>query len=100
MYVCILFHSYCYFQKLTQEIITKEQDSQKQFIQRLFPEIDGLKTVTSDDWQTEFGKLIRNYISNFQNQQRQSPQKTQDVTKLHAQIQHYKNIIDDTVSFI
>ncbi|KAG5890213.1 hypothetical protein JTB14_028755 [Gonioctena quinquepunctata] len=86
--------------KLTEEIITKEQDSQKQFIQRLFPDIEGLSTVTTEDWHAECGKFIQNYVNNLKIQQNQtppsSPQKSQEIAKLETQLQHYKNIIDDT----
>ncbi|KAJ8944172.1 hypothetical protein NQ314_009534 [Rhamnusium bicolor] len=74
--------------KLTSDIRAKEQDSQKEFIQRLFPEIEGLQAVSSEEWQTEFGKLIKIYVSNLKTQQKN---RSQDVSKLEVQLQHYKN---------
>ncbi|KAJ8942327.1 hypothetical protein NQ318_005319 [Aromia moschata] len=85
--------------KLTSEIRAKEQDSQKQFIQRLFPDIGALKAVSSEDWQTEFGKLIGSYVTDLKKQQKAPappPEKSKDVSELQAQLRHYKNIIDDT----
>ncbi|KAJ8925632.1 hypothetical protein NQ315_009477 [Exocentrus adspersus] len=83
--------------KITTEVLAKERDSQKEFIQRLFPEIEDLHVITSDDWQTEFGKSIRNYISNLKEKSAPSSMNTsQSVEKLQAQLQHYKTIIDDT----
>lgn len=85
------------------EIKSREQEAQKQFMLRLFPEIDGLRSVSSENWQEEFGTLIRNYIDSLQRNQSKpsppsSPQNTQDIVKLQAQNQYYKNIIDETVS--
>ncbi|XP_018576892.1 ribosome-binding protein 1 isoform X3 [Anoplophora glabripennis] len=84
--------------KIKNEIRVKEQDSQKEFIQRLFPEIEDLQVATAEDWQAEFGKLIRNYVSDLKKQQTRprSPENSQNTAKLQAQLQHYKDIIDDT----
>lgn len=88
---------------MTVEIKSKEQEAQKQFILRLFPEIVDLKAVSSEDWQEEFGTLIKNYIKNLKSSQNKhsppaSPQPSQDVAKLQNEIQRYKKTIDDTVS--
>ncbi|VEN59319.1 unnamed protein product [Callosobruchus maculatus] len=89
--------------KLTNELIQKEREAQKQFIERLFPDISHtLKKVTYDDWQTECNRLISSYVERLKkgkestNGRASSPQKSQDVAKLQAQLLHYKNIIDDT----
>lgn len=77
-------------------------------MQRLFPEIEDLKAVNSDDWQDKYAQLINNYVSKLKERQKQnsspassptsSPQKSSEVAKLQSQLLHYKNIIDDTVS--
>lgn len=61
--------------------------------------------MCADNWQTEFESFIRNYINNLQNSQRKetptppsSPEHSENVTKLQAQIQRYKEIIDETVN--
>ncbi|XP_023017045.2 SMC superfamily domain-containing protein aluminum tubes isoform X2 [Leptinotarsa decemlineata] len=85
--------------KLSNEIITREQNSQKLFIQRLFPDIDDLHAVTADDWQAECGKLIQSYINNLKNRQSQTqppPSQNIEVVELQAQLQHYKSILDET----
>ncbi|XP_072388591.1 uncharacterized protein alt isoform X5 [Diabrotica undecimpunctata] len=83
--------------KLTSEIISKEQESQKQFMQRLFPDIEALKTLNAGDWQDQCTKLIEKYVRSLkEEQQHSSPQKSSEVIKLQAQIEHYKNTIDDT----
>lgn len=90
---------------MASKIQSKEQEAQKQFVLRLFPEIEDLKSVPSEHWQEQVYSLIRNYIISLQTSQNQlkpptSPQKAVDVSKLQAQIQYYKNIIDETVSKI
>ncbi|XP_050505576.1 ribosome-binding protein 1-like isoform X9 [Diabrotica virgifera virgifera] len=87
--------------QLSSEIISKEQDSQKQFMQRLFPDIEALKTLNSSDWQDQCAKLIEKYVRSLKEEQQHSsqhssPQKSSEVIKLQAQIEHYKNTIDDT----
>lgn len=66
----------------------KEENAQKQLLLRLFPEVEELKSVSTEDWQEEYSKIIKNYINSLQN----------PVAKLQAQIQHYKNTINETVS--
>ncbi|CAH1280292.1 unnamed protein product [Diabrotica balteata] len=87
--------------KLSSEIISKEQESQKQFMQRLFPDIEALKTLNAGDWQDQCAKLIEKYVRSLKEEQQHSsqhssPQKSSEVIKLQAQIEHYKNTIDDT----
>nr|CAH7768422.1 unnamed protein product [Callosobruchus chinensis] len=89
--------------KLTNDLVQKEREAQKQFIERLFPDISfAPKKVTDDDWQAEFNRAISSYVERLKkgkestNGSPSSPQKSQDVAKLQAQLLHYKNIIDDT----
>lgn len=86
-------------QDLSKDIRQKEQDSQKQFIQRLFPEIVALKSAASnEDWQQEFGRLIENYLENLKKKPSPKKESVSDDSSLRLQVVKYKNIIDETVS--
>ncbi|XP_049819717.1 ribosome-binding protein 1 isoform X2 [Aethina tumida] len=84
---------------LSKDIRQKEQDSQKQFIQRLFPEIVALKSAASnEDWQQEFGRLIENYLENLKKKPSPKKESVSDDSSLRLQVVKYKNIIDETES--
>lgn len=76
-------------------IRSEEQDSQKKFIQRLFPDIPIPSNLQHEDFVTYVEEAIQKYVSNLEKSK--SENQTEVVTKLQAQIQHYKTIIDDTV---
>ncbi|XP_066142361.1 ribosome-binding protein 1 isoform X2 [Euwallacea fornicatus] len=77
----------------------QEQDGQKEFIQRLFPEIESLKELSSrGDWQEEYERAIRGHL--LQLEQKPSADvpdlSGKSVVMLHNEVQHYKQIIDET----
>ncbi|KAK5647613.1 hypothetical protein RI129_002505 [Pyrocoelia pectoralis] len=80
------------------EIVSKvrieEQELHRKFIERLFPDISIANDLSSDKWNESVEKTIKQYISDLENSKLQDNQA--EVTKLQAQIKHYKTIIDDT----
>lgn len=72
----------------------EEQRANKQFIQRLFPEISVPANTTQDQWFNDVEKAIEHHVTALQDS------KNADITKLEAELQHYKTIIDDTVRFL
>nr|CAH7764675.1 unnamed protein product [Callosobruchus chinensis] len=83
--------------KLTNDLVQKEREAQKQFIERLFPDISfAPKKVTDDDWQAEFNRAISSYVERLKkgkestNGSPSSPQKSQDegmLNKLQCHIE-------------
>ncbi|XP_056636446.1 kinectin-like isoform X8 [Diorhabda sublineata] len=87
--------------KLSADIINKEQESRKQFMERLFPDIEEIKNIDAKNLEHSCEKLIREYIKALkENQKDKSSEKSADVAKLQSQIQHYKKTIDDTESIL
>ncbi|XP_057655089.1 kinectin-like isoform X6 [Diorhabda carinulata] len=87
--------------KLSADIINKEQESRKQFMERLFPDIEEIKNIDAKNLEHSCEKLIREYIKSLkENQKDKSSEKSADVAKLQSQIQHYKKTIDDTESIL
>ncbi|CAG9860393.1 unnamed protein product [Phyllotreta striolata] len=93
--------------RLKEELLSKQQESQKQFLQRLFPEIEELKSAKGADWQEKYAALISDFINSIREENKQisvtpvssppsTPQKSSEIAKLQSQLLHYKNIIDDT----
>ncbi|CAH0551248.1 unnamed protein product [Brassicogethes aeneus] len=81
---------------LTKEIRLKEQDSQKQFIQRLFPEIEELKSISAkENWQSEFEKLITKHLESIKTVKETTKDATEE-NLLKMQVANYKSIIDET----
>ncbi|CAH1127676.1 unnamed protein product [Ceutorhynchus assimilis] len=78
--------------QITSEIKSREQNAQKEFIQRLFPEIDSLKTVSSTDWQNKYEQAIREHISQLQ----KTVSETSETAKLQKEVQVYKKVLDET----
>lgn len=64
-------------------------------MQRLFPEI---KIPNSEQWMPSTEKLIKKHISSLQNTIVVPSDHSKEVTKLQAQLEHYRVIIVDTVS--
>lgn len=75
----------------------EEQQIARNFLQRLFPEVEKLGQLSQNQWLVEVEKLVQNHISGLK-QQTKTVKTHPDIAKLQAQIVTYKNIIDDTVS--
>lgn len=86
-----------------QEVVSKarenEQINNRNFVQRLFPELkEELSSISQERWQVEFEKIIQSHIKDTQNlSQVKNNEQQGDVAKLQAQILNYQSIIDDTV---
>ncbi|XP_066263175.1 ribosome-binding protein 1 isoform X2 [Euwallacea similis] len=77
----------------------QEQVGQKEFIQRLFPEIESLKELSSrGDWQEEYERVIRGHLVQLERKPSADvPDLSgKSVVMLHNEVQHYKQIIDET----
>lgn len=83
----VVYNYYC-----LQQILTKEQNAHKQFLQRLFPDVEVTETESFHQWQNDFEKAVRAHFASSQ------PDNAVDVAKLHSEVQHYKQIIDETVN--
>ncbi|XP_076259134.1 uncharacterized protein LOC143195656 isoform X10 [Rhynchophorus ferrugineus] len=84
--------------KLTCEIKLKEEDAQKQFLQRLFPTLEDLKAVSAQTWQQEYERVITDYLKELQDKPAVTiscQDQNEEVARLKAQILHYKSVIDD-----
>ncbi|XP_030763522.1 ribosome-binding protein 1 isoform X2 [Sitophilus oryzae] len=84
--------------KLSSEIKNKERDSHKEFLQRLFPNLEGLKSVSVDDWQPEYQRLILQHVSDLEKQTSvavSTGDQGEEVAKLKREILRYQSIIDD-----
>lgn len=80
--------------EIVSKVRTEEQELHRKFIERLFPDISIANDLSSDKWNESVEKTIKQYISDLENSKLQDNQA--EVTKLQAQIKHYKTIIDDT----
>ncbi|RZB39983.1 ribosome-binding protein 1-like [Asbolus verrucosus] len=69
---------------------TADKDIHREFIQRLFPEIKELESTNSD---IDCEKYIKKYIDDLR---KQNTRDSDDVYQLKSQLQHYKNVIDNT----
>lgn len=90
-------------QEILSKAIKDEQVNNRNFIQRLFPELmEQLSNVSQEQWQVEFEKIIQGHIDGLQQKQQQvkSNEQSGEVAKLQAQILNYKTIIDDTVNIL
>lgn len=79
-----------------------EQLNNRNFVQRLFPELkEKLSSISQNRWQAEFEKIIQSHVKDIQKQSNVKSNDFQgDIAKLQAQILNYKQIIDDTVSVL
>lgn len=75
----------------------EEQQVNRRFIQRLFPEVQALGDISQNQWLVEVEKLIQNHLKKKENVPAAKTEANADVAKLQAQIASYKTIIDDTV---
>lgn len=81
----------------------KEENAQKQFLQRLFPSLEDLKVVSAQAWQQEYERIITRYLKGLQNKSAvntSSPDQIEEITRLKAEVLHYKSILDETVGFL
>lgn len=80
----------------------EEQQINRRFIQRLFPETEKLGEISQNQWLVEVEKLIQNHLKKQQQQEVivKKAETDPDVVKLQGQIITYKTIIDDTVRFV
>ena len=76
-----------------------EQDIEREFIQRLFPELKDEEINNPELFKTKGETFIRNYLSNLRQESSKSDD-DQDAQQLKVQLQHYENVIDSTVSRI
>ncbi|KAK4885227.1 hypothetical protein RN001_001498 [Aquatica leii] len=80
--------------EIVSKVRTEEQELHRAFIQRLFPDITISNDLPSDQWKNSVEKTIKKYISEVENLKLQGNEA--EVSKLQAQVKHYKTIIDDT----
>uniref|UniRef100_A0A1Y1JSX7 Ribosome receptor lysine/proline rich domain-containing protein n=1 Tax=Photinus pyralis TaxID=7054 RepID=A0A1Y1JSX7_PHOPY len=80
--------------EIVSKVRTEEQDLHRKFMERLFPDLSFANDLTCDKWNESAEKTIKQYISDLENSKTQDNQG--EITKLQAQIKHYKTIIDDT----
>ncbi|KAF5303624.1 hypothetical protein FQA39_LY09871 [Lamprigera yunnana] len=80
--------------EIVSKIKTEEQELHRKFIQRLFPDISISNDLPSEQWSNSVEQTIKKYVSDLENLKSQDTQA--EVSKLQAQVKHYKNIIDDT----
>lgn len=73
----------------------EERDSNKKFIERLFPEIRITNGSSYDQWVVDMGKAIENYVQDLEKSKLDESKSESD--KLQAQVHHYKSVIDKTV---
>jgi ribosome-binding protein 1 len=86
--------------KLEKQTIKNNQtksnkDVEREFIQRLFPEIKDQEITNADIFAKEGENFIKKYVHNLQNQTVKGNDDT-DIQQLKSQLQHYKNVIDNT----
>ncbi|KAJ3648678.1 hypothetical protein Zmor_020462 [Zophobas morio] len=72
-----------------------EQDIEREFIQRLFPELKDEEINNPELFKTKGETFIRNYLSNLRQESSKSDD-DQDAQQLKVQLQHYENVIDST----
>ncbi|XP_044746115.1 ribosome-binding protein 1 [Coccinella septempunctata] len=70
---------------------TSDIDSQKKFLSRLLPEVNGLEDISSEKWEEECSKLVTNYLETLK--KNASNESTEN---LQARIEHYQNVIKNT----
>ncbi|XP_050299604.1 ribosome-binding protein 1 isoform X2 [Anthonomus grandis grandis] len=77
------------------EIRLREQTAHKQFLQRLFPEVEALGADSlGGEWLVEVEKGIRQHIDTLQ--KGKSSGEGAEVVKLQAEVLKYKTVIDET----
>ncbi|XP_050299607.1 ribosome-binding protein 1 isoform X4 [Anthonomus grandis grandis] len=81
--------------KESAEIRLREQTAHKQFLQRLFPEVEALGADSlGGEWLVEVEKGIRQHIDTLQ--KGKSSGEGAEVVKLQAEVLKYKTVIDET----
>ncbi|KAF5308177.1 hypothetical protein FQR65_LT06357 [Abscondita terminalis] len=80
--------------EIAAKVRIEEQEQHRKFIQRIFPDITISNDLPSDQWNDSVEKTIKKYVSDVENLKLQDNQA--ELSKLQAQVKHYKTIIDDT----
>lgn len=83
-----------FFQQKSDEI-TNNIDSQKKFLSRLLPEVNGLEDISSEKWEEECSKLVSNYLETLK-----KVASNELTENLQSEIEHYQSVIKNTVSII
>ncbi|XP_044263237.1 ribosome-binding protein 1 isoform X2 [Tribolium madens] len=81
-------------QKMKNNQTKSEKDVQREFIQRLFPEIQDEKIMNANAFESDGEKFIRSYINDLKKQS--SKENEPDASQLKLQLKHYKDVIDNT----
>ena len=76
------------------------EQSQKLFLQRLFPDLKDIKAKSHKDWLEELAsKVVKSRKDLMESKQNQAAQpSSEEVQKLEGQVKHYKSVLDETVS--
>ena len=86
-----------------QSVKKESEQSQKQFLQRLFPEVKAPKVSKShSDWLEDFACQVNKYKDVNKQLKEASPVKAEvdqeQINKLEGQVQHYQSVLNATVS--
>ena len=76
------------------------EQSQKLFLQRLFPDLKDIKAKSHKDWLEELASKVvksRKDLESTKQNQAEQPS-SEEVQKLEGQVKHYKSVLDETVS--
>ena len=87
-----------------QSVKKESEQSQKLFLQRLFPEVKAPKVTKShSDWLEDFASQVNKYKDVNKQLKEASPVKAEvdqeQINKLEGQVQHYQSVLNATVSF-
>ncbi|XP_045461094.1 kinectin isoform X2 [Harmonia axyridis] len=69
----------------------KNMDSQKKFLSRLLPEVNGLEDISSEKWEEECFNLVSNYLETLK-----KVASNESTKKLEAKIENYQSVIKNT----
>ncbi|KAL1512473.1 hypothetical protein ABEB36_002058 [Hypothenemus hampei] len=85
--------------EIMSDLKAKEQNAQKEFLQRLFPELSSLQSLaTKENWLNEYELAIRDHITQLQSNPAtlETSEKSPELIKLQNEVLKYQKIIDET----
>lgn len=86
-------------------VLRDAEQSQKLFLQRLFPvEMKDIKAKSHQDWleelalKVEHSKVVASRTEVAKELKQKQDDSKEDLQKLEGQVKHYKSVLDETVS--
>lgn len=86
------------FQDEIQKAQKQEQEMNRKFLQRLFPDIKVSDSLPQEQWVVQIEKSIDKHVKNLA--QPKLPEPNLEVPKLKAEIERYKGAIDESVCLV